>query len=100
MDVFSIKAFYYLYLSQYQTDLPMKLKIISIVFLFLMANFAQGQVKLRVKKLNADRLTALIPQTECKDKIDVLKLFYNLIFVKDLATHINTAIMAIKSSEK
>lgn len=78
----------------------MKVKIASIVFLLLLANFAQGQVKFRIKKLNADSLAALIPVKKGTDKIDALNILSNVICRKDPDSSMNLATTAIDLSEK
>ncbi len=40
----------------------MKLKIVSLVFLFLTASIVLGQVNFRIKKLNANSLAAILPE--------------------------------------
>jgi tetratricopeptide (TPR) repeat protein len=57
----------------------MKLKIVALVFLLFIVSLASGQVKFRVKKLNADSLVALIPEKEGIQKIDALNLLSNVI---------------------
>jgi signal transduction histidine kinase/DNA-binding response OmpR family regulator len=78
----------------------MKIKIAFFIFIFLMTNFAQGQVKFRVKKLNADSLVALLPEKKGTEKIDVLNLLSNVICRKDIDSSINLATKAIELSEK
>lgn len=78
----------------------MKFKIISFVFLFLIVNVAQAQVKFRVKKLNADSLVALLPEKEGAELIEALNLLYNVICRKDIDSSINLANRAIDLSEK
>ncbi len=59
-----------------------------------------GQVKFRVKKLNADSLVAMIPEKEGTDKIEALNLLSNVICRKDIDSSINLATQAIELSEK
>ena len=78
----------------------MKIKISSLVFLFLITNCALGQVKFRVKKLNADSLLALIPEKENSELVDVLNLLSNVICRKDIDSSISLAKEAIVLSDK
>ena len=78
----------------------MKIKIVFFVFLLFLANFLFGQVKFRVKKLNADSLVALLPEKEGTDKIEALNLLSNVICRKDIDSSINLATQAIDLSEK
>jgi len=77
-----------------------KIKIAFIIFIFLMANFAHGQVKFRVKKLNADSLVTLISEKDGTEKIEALNLLSNVICRKDIDSSILLATHAIELSEK
>lgn len=65
-----------------------------------MTDFVHGQVKFRVKKLNADSLAALIPEKEGTEKIDAMNLLSNVFCRKDFDSSINLANRAIELSEK
>ena len=78
----------------------MKIKMVFFIFLFFIANFAQGQVKFRVKKLNADSLVKLIPEKEGIEKIEALNLLSNVICRRNIDSSINLATQAIDLSEK
>jgi len=65
-----------------------------------MINFAQAQVKFRVKKLNADSLVALITEKEGAEKIEALNLLSNVICRKNIDSSILLATQAITLSEK
>ncbi len=78
----------------------MKLKIVSFVLILFLANFAQGQVKFRVKKLNADSLAVLIPNKKGTEKIDAINLLSNVICKKNIDSSLNLANNAIILSEK
>ncbi len=92
--------FYYLYFPQHQLNRPMKKILLLVVLLSFLANLAQGQVKFRVKKLNADSLVELLPVKEGTDKIDAMNLLSNVICRKDIDSSINLATQAIELSEK
>jgi len=78
----------------------MKFKIISFVLLFLMVNFAQAQVKFRVKKLNADSLVALLSEKRDIEYVEALNLLSNVICRKNIDSSILLATQAIALSEK
>jgi len=65
-----------------------------------MANLSSGQVKFRVKKLNADSLVALISEKEGIEKIDVINILSNVICRQYIDSSINLATQAIELSEK
>jgi signal transduction histidine kinase/DNA-binding response OmpR family regulator len=77
----------------------MKLKIVSLVFLFLVTNFAQAQVKFRVKKLNADSLVALIPEKEGTELVEALNILSNVICRKNIDSSLILASQAIELSK-
>ncbi len=78
----------------------MKAKLFIVIFLLFIANFAQAQIKFRVKKLNADSLVALIHEKEGAELAEVLNLLSNVICRKDIDSSINLATRAIVLSEK
>lgn len=78
----------------------MKFKIASFVILFVLANCIHGQIRFRVKDLNADSLTFIIPEKEGTEKINVLNLLSNVICRKNIDSSINLATQAIYLSEK
>jgi len=78
----------------------MKLKIVFLVLLFLLANFAHTQVKFRVKKLNADSLVGLLFEKHGTEHVEVLNLLSNVICRKDLDSSLHLAVEAIELSEE
>ena len=65
--------------DQYQSDLPMKVKVVSLVLLLFLANVAYGQNKFRIKQLNADSLSVLIQRNSGIKKINNINLLSNVI---------------------
>jgi len=78
----------------------MKFKVASVVILFILVNCVHGQIRFRVKNLNADSLMALISEKEGTGKIDVLNLLSNVICRKNINNSISLATQAINLSEK
>jgi tetratricopeptide (TPR) repeat protein len=78
----------------------MKLKIVSLVYLLLVASFASGQTNFRVKKLDADSLASLIPGKKDTEKIDALNLLSKVICKVNIDSSINLSNQAIRLSEK
>lgn len=64
-----------------------------------MINFAHGQPKFRIKKLNADSLVELIPEKEGTEKIDVLNILSNVICRKNIDSSLILASQAIELSK-
>ncbi len=78
----------------------MKTRIAFVIFILFLVSFTQGQIKFRVKNLNADSLAALIPEKEGSELAEVLNLLSNVICRKDIDSSISLSSRAIVLSEK
>jgi signal transduction histidine kinase/CheY-like chemotaxis protein len=78
----------------------MRKSVAFLAALMILNSLSFGQVKFRVKNLNADSLLALIPDKEGTEKVEALNLLSNAICRKNIDSSILLASQAIELSEK
>ena len=100
MTFFHYLLFYYLYLSQSQPDLPMKLKIFIFSVLLFQLFQANGQIYREMPKVNMDSLLLQLTSADGTEKIDILNRLSVALLIDDTDSSLRSANLAIALSEK